>query len=252
MIPVLTLLLVLYLSLFITRLATIALEHTGVSTQTARFQARSALSGCGYTTSEAEKMVTHPVRRKILMILMLLGNVGVVAALSATILGFMKFGEGTESLYVKLIILISGLFFLLYASKSKIVDKFLSRVFGWILHKYFKDIELLDYDHLFHLADDYKITEVNVRPADWVENKQLKQTKLSDEGIVLLGIQRSTGDYIGAPVGSTKINVDDTLIVYGKNDLIHALKLRKAGILGDNEHIEAIGEHKKVIKAQKK
>jgi Trk-type K+ transport system membrane component len=44
---------VLALSLFITRLATTALAATGLSWQAARFQARSAFTGTGFTTSEA-------------------------------------------------------------------------------------------------------------------------------------------------------------------------------------------------------
>ena len=48
MFAVVTLLLVLVLSILITRVATVALTHTGLSRQTARFQARSALTGVGF------------------------------------------------------------------------------------------------------------------------------------------------------------------------------------------------------------
>ena len=54
---------VLSLSLFVTQLATIALTYTGLSLEAARFQARSAFTGTGFTTSEAENVVDHPVRR---------------------------------------------------------------------------------------------------------------------------------------------------------------------------------------------
>ena len=67
------------LSMTITRIATIALTMTGVSRQSARFQARSALTGAGFTTSESESMVNHPVRRRIIMWLMLTGNAGIVS-----------------------------------------------------------------------------------------------------------------------------------------------------------------------------
>ncbi len=64
------------LSLLVTRVASIALAMTGLSHDLAKFQARSAFTGVGFTTSEAEKVVAHPVRRRILMLLMLLGNAG--------------------------------------------------------------------------------------------------------------------------------------------------------------------------------
>lgn len=54
MTAVLTLLVVILESMVITRIATIALMATGLTRESARFQARSALTGVGFTTSESE------------------------------------------------------------------------------------------------------------------------------------------------------------------------------------------------------
>ncbi|MEL7419682.1 MAG: potassium transporter TrkA, partial [Cyanobacteria bacterium J06555_3] len=62
------------LSLLITRIATEALTLTGLSRTSARFQARSAFTGTGFATSESEAIVKHPLRRRIIMWLMFLGN----------------------------------------------------------------------------------------------------------------------------------------------------------------------------------
>ena len=86
----LTLLLVLIVNMALTRIATVALVHTGLGRETARFQARSAFTGVGFTTNEAEGIVTHPVRRRIVMWLMLVGNVGIVAVLSSLILSLVN------------------------------------------------------------------------------------------------------------------------------------------------------------------
>jgi hypothetical protein len=51
------------LSLLVTRIASVALTMTGVSRDLAKFQARSAFTGVGFTTNEAEKVVARPVRR---------------------------------------------------------------------------------------------------------------------------------------------------------------------------------------------
>lgn len=251
MIAIVTLLLVLYLSLLITRIATIALTHTGISKQTARFQARSALSGCGFTTSESEKMVNHPVRRKILMLLMLFGNVGVVAALTSLVLGFVKTGTGVDSFYVKALILLGGLSLLWYVSKSSTVDRQLSRVIDWALRRY-SDLDIRDYAHLFHFADDYKLVEILIKPENWVAQRKVNELNLRSEGIVLLGIQRVTGEYIGAPLGETVIVPNDTLIIYGKKERIASLNARKAGTVGDREHEDAILEQDKTVMAEKK
>ena len=93
MIAVVSLLFILTVSLLITRIATVALQLTGLSKASAQFQARSAFTGVGYTTSEAENTVSHPVRRRIVMLLMLLGNVGLVSVLSAVMLSFLAGDE---------------------------------------------------------------------------------------------------------------------------------------------------------------
>jgi hypothetical protein len=69
-------------SMIVVRIATAMLVLTGLSPEVARFQARSALTGVGFTTSEAESVVGHPVRRKIVMTLMLIGSAGVITAVA--------------------------------------------------------------------------------------------------------------------------------------------------------------------------
>jgi len=76
------------ISLLITRVATLALVLTGMSQEAARFQARSALTGTGFTTTESEAVVNHPVRRRIVMFLMLLGGAGLVTTIAALVIGF--------------------------------------------------------------------------------------------------------------------------------------------------------------------
>ena len=74
------------LSLLITRIATEALTLTGLSRTSASFQARSAFTGSGFTTSESEAVVQHPVRRRIIMWLMFLGNAGIITVISSLVL----------------------------------------------------------------------------------------------------------------------------------------------------------------------
>ena len=60
MIAIGTVLAAILVSLLVTRVAAIALSVTGLSRESARFQARSAFTGVGFTTSEAESVVNHP------------------------------------------------------------------------------------------------------------------------------------------------------------------------------------------------
>lgn len=90
MIAILTLLVIVTISLLVNRIATVALTFTGLSREAARFQSRVAFTGAGYTTSESELVTNHPVRRHIIMILMFLGNVGLVTVIATLMTGFVN------------------------------------------------------------------------------------------------------------------------------------------------------------------
>ena len=62
-------------------LGSIALEATGMERGKARFQALSAITGTGFTTREAESVVNHPKRRRIVAWLILIGTTGVITLL---------------------------------------------------------------------------------------------------------------------------------------------------------------------------
>ena len=97
MIAVITLLVGLLLSLVAVRIATIALTLTGVSKPLAQFQARSAFTGCGFATSESEQVVNHPVRRRVIMLLMFVGPAGIVTTAGAVVAGPGRRGRGGTS-----------------------------------------------------------------------------------------------------------------------------------------------------------
>jgi Trk-type K+ transport system membrane component len=78
-----TLLIVVLLSLLVTRVAAVALVLTGMSPDVARFQARSALTSTGFATAESEQVMGHPARRRIVFSLMLLGNAGLVTTIAS-------------------------------------------------------------------------------------------------------------------------------------------------------------------------
>ncbi len=133
MLGVLSVLVILGLSILVTRVATVALTHTGLSRQSAAFQARSAFTGVGFTTREAESVVGHPVRRRIIATLMLLGNVGIVTAASPLILGFVDVRNGGTEGWIRLLILVGGVAILILFASSRWVDRWMSAAVSWAL-----------------------------------------------------------------------------------------------------------------------
>ncbi len=244
MMPIASLLVVVSLSILITRVATIALTHTGLSKEAARFQARSAFTGAGFTTNESEQVVNHPVRRRIVMFLMLLGNAGFVTALSSLVLTFVG-EEGSGSLIWKLTLLGLGLFLLAMIAMSSWVDRHLSNLIDWALKRYTK-LDVRDYASLMHLTGEYRLVELQIKPNDWLANKTLADAKLRDEGIVVLGIKGLDGSYLGTPKGARRISPQDTLILYGRVSALQELDKRQSDKVGEQEHADAVKEQQSV------
>ena len=107
MFALISLLVVIIVSIIIIRIGAVALEMTGLSKETATFQAQSAFSGTGFTTSESEYVVSHPVRRKIIRTLIFIGNIGIVSAMATLILTFV--GQTQEEATSRLIWLLVSL-----------------------------------------------------------------------------------------------------------------------------------------------
>jgi TrkA-C domain len=222
MIPIITLLVVLFLSLLTTRIATLALMHTGIAKQVARFQARSALSTCGFTTSEAERIMNHPVRRKIIMILMLLGNVGMITVLSSLIMTFIHLDADSIPGYIKMLILFGGLLFLWALSANKWVERKLAGVIDFFLDRYTK-LKMGNLHHLLHHYDDHKIVELSLNSKSSLIGQLFKENLIKAQGVLVLGIRRGDGTYIGFPNDDFKFMENDLITVYGVKKDIEAV-----------------------------
>ena len=234
---------VLCLSLFVTRLATIALTYTGLSREAARFQARSAFTGTGFTTSEAEKVVDHPVRRQIITLLMIARSAGLVTIIISLILSFAG-AESDVGRSLRLLWIIAGLALLLAASRSRAVDRLLKHMIDWALRRW-TALDTHDYASLLNLSSGYAVTEIRVRDGDWLTGKKLQSCNLPDEGVTVLGIYRKDGDYVAIPRGDTDIYSDDTLILYGRKKSLQELEQRRADQTGEKAHRLAVSEQKR-------
>ena len=75
---------IILVSFLMVRAAAIALMMTGMDEKGLRFQFLSAFSGTGFITKEAEFVMNHPLRRRIISWLMILGNAGIVTVIVTT------------------------------------------------------------------------------------------------------------------------------------------------------------------------
>jgi K+/H+ antiporter YhaU regulatory subunit KhtT len=241
MVALVSVLVIVLLYVLITRVATVALSLTGMSRESARFQARSALTGVGFTTSEAESVVTHPVRRRIVGGLMLVGSAGLVTAAASLFLSFG--GTHNEQRLMRGVILVAGLALLWLISRSQWVDRRLSAVIARILR--WHGFRVHDYARLLALQADWAVGELAVEEDDWVAGRTLSDLKLRDERIEVLGIQKPNGDYVGVPRGGQQVVPGDVLVLYSTEDRLEELDARKHGARGDEAHRQAARRRRK-------
>lgn len=226
MVPLLSVILILIFSIIITKVASAALVNTGLSQKAAKFQARSAFTGCGFTTSEAEKITQHPIRRKIVQIMMLLGNAGIVTVIASLLLTFVNQDEKALPAYFNLIIIVGAVVLLTIITSSKAIDKWLDKVINITLGKITK-LNIRDYSALHKLSYDFQIAELHVRENDWINGKKVKECMPEQCEVKLLGIEKPSWEYIGFPKEDYVIEENDLLILYGREGAIRELDVKK-------------------------
>ena len=237
----LTVIVVVLVSIVIIRVASSALVLTGMSRESARFQARSAFLGVGFTTAEAESVVSHPVRRKIAMWLMWSGNVGIVSVVGSLVISF---GGGGPTLG-RIAIIVGGLIVLWLIARSPVVERAMSHVIERMLQR-FTDVETRDYAGLLHIRGGWTIDELQVEADDWIAGRPLGELGLRDEGILVLGIERADGGYEGAPHGDDVAQAGDVLVLYGRRKRISELDERRRGGEGERAHALAVAEQERL------
>lgn len=198
-------------SFLVVRAASIALMMTGLDEKRARFQAISAFTGTGFTTKEAELVVNHHQRRRIVTWLMILGNAGIVTVI-VTATSSLATSSGYHLLISVGALLLGGYILFRIISRNAIVrrwEKFIQR--RLMQSRAFKAEAAED---LLHLGERYGLLRVIARPNSPFLNVQLSELQSGDDRIWTLGIERG-GKWIPFPPESTRIVEDDRFVVYG-------------------------------------
>jgi hypothetical protein len=214
----LALLVIVLVALMVVKLGSSALQLTGMSQPVALFQAASAFFGVGFTTKEAELVVNHPIRRRIILHLIIAGNIGLTSALATLLVTFIQSDErGLGGTFIWLgltavVILTIGLFLNLSVVRIPL-DRFLR--FSLMKSGLRK---VVDYDYLLNLRDGFCVFDGEIgEDHPWI-GKTLGEARPADQGLIVLGIYRTDGAFIGAPKKDTVIRFDDVLMVYGRDE----------------------------------
>jgi hypothetical protein len=212
-------------SYLIVRIGSIALEMTGMERSRARFQALSAFSGTGFTTREAELVVTHPRRRKIVTYLMILGNAGIVSVIATFVVSLRQTGAFRPSFNL---LIIAASIFVLYrvASYQKFAKRLTTKTREFLREKL--HFERVQVQELLMQAEGFGVAAVLVGKDSRVVGLTLAESGFRDWDLMVLSIERDD-EVIPVPKAQNKIRPGDRLICYGKLENLQNLVEKEKG-----------------------
>jgi hypothetical protein len=204
------LLIAILVSFIIVRIGGFALQLTGIEPDVARFQALSAFSGTGFTTREAERVVGHKTRRRIVTILIILGNAGLVTIIATLVASFTQV-EGYMWFFIRLAIIVGGIFgFYQLIIRSNVGQRILDRLQRPLVNRILREAPAVE--EIFHVEKDWAISLVTTKGS----SKSIGQSVAditAERDIEILGIDRA-GTYLTRPDREEKIVEGDRLLVY--------------------------------------
>ena len=221
MLYALALLIVATLVFVIIRAGATALEMTGLSRDAARFQALSAFFGAGFTTGESELVVNHPVRRRIIRDLIVVGNIGIMSAIGTVVVtaGEMDFVNDQRTAWMKIGIVGGGLLALWAVARSPLPNWLIDRSINVMMSRT-RMTAARDYEALLRVRAGFTIEGFHIGPGHWLEGLTLGESRPRKHGVNVLGIVRAGGEYVGAPNGRTAVHANDEMILYGEHGAI--------------------------------
>ena len=75
-----------------------------------------------------------------------------------------------------------------------------------------------DYETLLNVEGGYQVSDFKIDEGHMLAEKLLYESRPSDYGVVVLGIYREDGQFVGAPGKEDMIKVGDTIMVYGNEE----------------------------------
>ena len=86
-----------------------------------------------FTTTESEMIVNYPIRRRIVVILMILGNVGLASTSATIIVSFVGAGSESSAIIEQVLLFLGVIALVLIVMRNKALDRLMCGVIGHAL-----------------------------------------------------------------------------------------------------------------------
>ena len=221
---------ILSLSVFVIRVASVALRFTGLSDDSARFQALSAFTGTGFTTREAETVVNYPVRRRIISILMTIGNLGLVTVFATLVVSLVGTDGEVGAVIVQIGWLVGGLGLLWVFMLNGTADRILCSLIGKLLNST-TFLGTRAYHRLLQVGDGYSVCEHPVAPGLLAADGTVDDDAFAALKLVPMVIRNPDGEQSLPTDALMKLSANDTIVLFGPDASHDALN---SGIRNDD------------------
>jgi hypothetical protein len=213
------LILVIVVSAITVKVGTVALTMTGLDRRKAAFQALSALTNTGWTTRETELLMAHDQRRRIVMILMVLGHAGLASAVATLMMSLSQRDAG--EVFARVGILAGVIIGLYLLAKWQGFNRRLTAAIEGRLRQT-SALRATNLEEVLMLAEGYGVFEVYVAEKSPLANKTIGHSRLRSRGMLVLAVDRA-GRVIPAPHEKTLLLPGDRLICYGQIESVQSI-----------------------------
>jgi len=228
-----SLLVILTLSVISVRVGAVALWLTGLPEYVARFQARSAFTTTGFTTPQASLVVNHAERRRIISVLMVLGNAGIVSVMATVVLSYVDFEASVETLAREALWLALAAAVLWVVGLSKWADRHMTRIIHWCLRARTRlDAERME--SLLLLPNGYQVAAITIGDVDETVSDLLSEARAAGQQTIVLGVLHADDTYTGAPVEDVQVQAADRVVLYGRTRDLDAGSLVRSRAAGSS------------------
>jgi hypothetical protein len=208
---------ILIISFLIVRVGAVALELTGMSPEHARFQALSAFTGTGFTTREAESVVVHPQRRRIVSYLMLLGNAGIVSLIGTFLLSLRA--DSMRS-WLTLGGVLAALVLLYWlAARTSLLRRLTDAIRRRLSRTQLVELTL---EEILHQQEGYGIARIIIPDCSPLIGMSIAEAQFPGRHIIVLSRMRE-GHLTPVPGADERLAAFDELVCYGRLEAIQAI-----------------------------
>ena len=203
------------LSTIIVRIASTIMRLTGLPDNVARFQSLSAMTGTGFTTRESELIVNYPIRRRVLMTLMIIGNLGLVSVVSTFVVTFSAMGPDRSSILQQALWLLAALALNVVIIANPVVDGLLCRFLSWFLLRT-TSLGKRRFVRLLSLDDEMTIAEHHLRLRGPVMLGELIPDHIDLSVVMIRGAETRHPSRLEDEI---EIEPSETAVCFGKEDM---------------------------------